>query len=160
MSLMTEIQHFTETYIDLIDANKWEEFYDAAAKSSLFNNIGKITDVLMASGIDPLATSDRIFDNMFVRSEVRKMRIPPHIKSIGVSAFYDSALVEVEIPEGVSDIPMECFEECLSLQTISIPESVTHIAWSAIPSRAVIVCPKDSYAAHWGRRYHINVRIK
>lgn len=160
MDQMNEIQRFIETYIDLIDANKWEEFYDAAADSSLFHYVGKITDVLMASGIDPLATSDRIFDNMFVGSEVRKMRIPPHIQSIGASAFYDSALEEIVIPDGVSEIPMECFEECDALHTISIPESVTEIAWDAIPSQAVVVCPENSYAAYWCARYCINVRIE
>lgn len=161
MSLLDkEIQAFLEKNIDLIDEGRWKEFYDTAAESTLFHYVGSITDVLLDSGINPLEKSTEIFDNMFVRSKIKRLNISPMIQTLGISAFYDSDIEEVTIPEGVEEIPMECFEECIHLHTITIPGSVTEIAPDAIWERAVIVCPPNSFAEFWGENHGFQVRIK
>lgn len=155
-----EIQEFLEKNIDLIDAGRWEEFYDAAAESTLFHHVGNITDVLLDSDINPLEKSTKIFDNMFVRSKIKQLNISPMIQTIGISAFYNSDIEEVTIPEGVEEIPMECFADCIHLHTVTIPSSVTEIAPDAIWDRTVIVCPPNSFAAYWGEKHGFQVRIK
>lgn len=154
-----EILEFLEDNIDLIDEGRWKDFYDSAAESTLFHHVGKITDVLLDSGINPLENSTEIFDNMFVRSKIKHLNIPAAIQTIGISAFYDSTIEEVTIPEGVQEIPMECFEECTHLHTITIPSSVTYIAPDAIWEDAVIVCPPGSFAAFWGEKRGFEVRL-
>lgn len=161
MSLLdNEIQEFLEKNIDLIDNGRWKEFYDAAAESTLFHYVGSITDVLLDSGINPLENSTEIFDNMFVRSKIKHLNIPAAIQTMGISAFYDSAIEEVTIPDGVQEIPMECFEDCTHLHTITIPRSVKEIAPDAIWDRAVIVCPQNSFAEFWGENHGFQVRTE
>lgn len=61
-----------------------------------------------------------------------KLIIPPHITSIGDSAFYEcSSLASINIPESVTSIGVYAFRNCSSLASIDIPESVTSIGKAA-----------------------------
>ncbi len=54
-----------------------------------------------------------------------------HVTNIGTYAFAQSGLTSLEIPEGVTDIPLRAFYQCPELTTIVIPETVTNIGSSA-----------------------------
>lgn len=147
-----------ENHIDDIDSCNWEKFYmelDDADESSewgdLYYSVGCITDILLQAGINPLDTTTIIYPNMFVCSQIEHIDIS-HITMLGRSAFYNSKLNECKIPEGVKDIPMECFESCFRLKWVEIPKSVVRIASDAFPldnADLILKVHKGSFASKW-----------
>ena len=67
--------------------------------------------------------------NLYLDSKlVINLKIPENITDIGVSAFSGcSSLKSVTIPESVTTIGEEAFSDCTGLTSITIPESVTTI---------------------------------
>lgn len=53
--------------------------------------------------------------------------LPDGIISIGSSAFSRTGLISVNWPKALTEIPVEVFAGCTSLETIAIPETVTRI---------------------------------
>lgn len=68
-----------------------------------------------------------IGDRAFIRSGIEKVKFPKNLKSIGYSAFRQTNLVNVILPKGVEKLDMQCFCDCVDLQTVLIPRSVTEI---------------------------------
>ena len=59
----------------------------------------------------------------------------PGVKSIGAWAFYDSGLVNVTIPDSVTEIGEGAFENCAKLESVSVGQGVTYL------DRHVFSCP-------------------
>jgi hypothetical protein len=57
--------------------------------------------------------------------------IPNSVSVIGYSAFEDSKLISITIPNSVTSIEGYAFYHCNSLTSITIPNSVTSIGWNA-----------------------------
>ncbi|MBO7418274.1 MAG: leucine-rich repeat protein [Bacteroidaceae bacterium] len=57
--------------------------------------------------------------------------IPPSVTSLGSSVFNGSDIKSVEIPEGVTAIPVSCFANCSELETVKLPSTLKEIASSA-----------------------------
>lgn len=63
--------------------------------------------------------------------------IPDSVKSIAAGAFtgrnssYGSAVESVKLPDGITKIPDNLFNQCLNLKSVTIPDSVTEIGTSA-----------------------------
>lgn len=67
------------------------------------------------------------------------------VKKIGYSAFYDSSLTYVSIPESVTIIDTNSFRQCKSLQNVTIPGSVEKIeinAFEGCSSLTKIIIPE------------------
>lgn len=60
--------------------------------------------------------------------------IGANVKEIGESAFSNSGVKNVVIPEGIKTIPYECFFHCYNLTALTLPASVTKIENSAFNS--------------------------
>ncbi|KAK8860609.1 hypothetical protein M9Y10_012274 [Tritrichomonas musculus] len=82
---------------------------------------------------DLLSKLDKIPDFCFKRSDkLRKIVIPPSIKSIGDRSFYECySLTHVFVPSSVTSIGDFAFGRCFSLTQITIPSSVTSIGYYA-----------------------------
>ena len=66
------------------------------------------------------------------------------LKKIGTYAFCGcSALTNVNIPNGVTDIYGEAFADCLNLTAVTIPSSVTRIGWGAFSNSVTKVYITD-----------------
>lgn len=64
-------------------------------------------------------------------SDLAEVTIPNSIDSIGSSAFSQSGLESITLPEGLTEIGESAFEECSKLKEISIPNSVKKIGAAA-----------------------------
>ena len=52
-------------------------------------------------------------------------------KALPEALFYDSAVSEVTLPEGIGEIPAACFYDCRNLRRIVLPAGVAHVAHDA-----------------------------
>lgn len=86
-----------------------------------------ITDADIQSEIEGKPVS-RIFSQVFASTNIKSVKIPSTIKSIGQSAFAECEnLQSVEMQEGVTLIGKSAFERCTSLESIKIPGTVKTI---------------------------------
>lgn len=61
----------------------------------------------------------------------KSFTVPSGVETIGRSAFYNSSLTEIILPEGLSDIDDRAFACCEKLEYVSIPKSLKSIGVSA-----------------------------
>lgn len=75
---------------------------------------------------------NRILDNAFAGCVgITNITIPDSVVTLGLSSFGTTSIANIEIPDGCSSIPKNCFSSCLELTEIKIPKSVTNIENSA-----------------------------
>lgn len=154
---------YIESHIDLIDTNNWEEFYQnfsgTTVRVPLKEYGGRITDVLLAAGIDPLAYLDYIPDSYLAGAHQLEFEIPTHIQKLGWRAFMNSSIQMLTIPDGIPAIPYKCFDSCYNLQTVVIPDSVTFIDPFAFSNDMTfsITCHAGSYAHMWAQKNQVQV---
>ncbi len=85
------------------------------------------------------------------------------VTSIGESAFKSKQVRSVIIPSGVTLIDWFAFSGCTSLETITIPSSVTsvqHGAFELCPRSLIIKCRKGSYIEAYALSWGMNVEAK
>lgn len=129
---------FIEKYIDLIDANNFYELYTKAWDELTYTSaIGKLTQMLLAAGIDPLQHMDSIPLSYYDTYEgPTPPAIPQHIQSIKASAFFDSNIKQIVVPGSVVRIQSGAFDYAIELESITFEEGVT-----SIPTQCFIDCP-------------------
>ena len=122
---MTEEQKkYIEANIDLIDEERWKEFFKNAPKG--------IGGVLYEVGIHFLEKLRYVPNSAFYDSNIQTIDIPERVTRIGNYAFYKcSKLTSITIPKGVTIIGNSTFAGCKSLKSIVIPDSVTRIEGEA-----------------------------
>ena len=57
-----------------------------------------------------------------LKSEIRKVEVPPTVKEIPMGFFSGAGLEEVSLPPGLKGIRVEAFRDCASLKEVEIPE--------------------------------------
>lgn len=81
------------------------------------------------------------------------------IIAIADNAFDSPTIKEIVVPSGVEKIGWFAFSECYSLSSITLPDSVISIGYSAFPQRNSkfnIICSAESFAAKYAQSYGIN----
>lgn len=81
--------------------------------------------------------------------------IPGSVTSIGSSAFADSTVENIKIPEGVEVIEDQAFQSCYWLRLAFIPESVGHIGENVFDHLSAIYGIKGSYAQEYALEHNI-----
>lgn len=82
---------------------------------------------------------------------------------IGESAFSQSKVTSVRIPEGVRELDWFTFYCCSSLCTVILPTSVVSIEYGVFDHTSpelVIVCPRGSYAEAYAKSWGFNVVVE
>lgn len=64
---------------------------------------------------------------MFYATNLTRIILPATTKEIGAYAFARSKLTDIEIPEGVTKMGTDCFEDCERLITASVPSTVKKV---------------------------------
>ena len=57
-------------------------------------------------------------------TSITTLTLPSTVKTLNYASFSGSGLTTFTIPDGVPEIPEQCFNNCHSLETINIPDSV------------------------------------
>ncbi len=121
---------FIEDNIELIENNDFSILY-SKLKSQPPAYISIITEKLYEAGIDPLQYLDHIPLYYLLYTKRDSFVIPNHINSISQSAFLGSQLKSIIIPEGVTFIGSQSFQDCSELKSLSLPSSLKSIATNA-----------------------------
>ena len=61
------------------------------------------------------------------------------LKFLGSSAFYNTAITEVKLPEGITSVPSSAFSNCSKLTKVELPSSITSIGSNAFNSCSNLV---------------------
>lgn len=107
---------------DLIEENKWEEFYEDIHEDSR----GEITSVLLDAGINPLDYMSYMPDDFLYEASISRFTIPKNIVNISTGAFAGcESLTHVDVPESIKIIGSYAFFQCRGLTDFVIPDGVT-----------------------------------
>lgn len=100
-----KVKEFIEDKIDLIEDNKWVEFYEKAYLT--LNNPGELTRILLEANVNPLSEINVIPYAYFMGYDDKpwSFYIPKHIEEIQPNAFADNhSLNSIYIPKSVKKI--------------------------------------------------------
>lgn len=121
---------FIEDNIELIEHNDFSELYTILeSQPPVYSSI--ITEKLYEAGIDPLIYLNRIPLYYLAYTKRTSFEIPNNIISISQCAFLQSNLETIIIPEGVTFIGSQSFQDCSELKSLSLPNSLRAIATNA-----------------------------
>lgn len=136
MAITTE---FIEKYINLIDANQFEELYARAWRELTYTTaIGQLTQMFVVAGINPLEYMTSIPVSYYDTYEgPTPPPIPQTIEEIKAAAFFDSNIKEIVVPGSVKHIHGGAFDYALELETVTFEYGVTYI-----PTQCFIDCPE------------------
>jgi hypothetical protein len=62
---------------------------------------------------------------------VTQKTIPKTVVWLGEFAFYRTMITEIDLPDGITSIPHDCFDECHLLSLVRLPRGLTGIDASA-----------------------------
>ena len=121
---------FIEDNIELIENNDFSELYTILkSQPPAYSSI--ITEKLYEAGIDPLIYLNHIPLYYLAYTKRTSFEIPKNITSISQCAFLQSNLETIIIPEGITFIGSQSFQDCSELKSLSLPNSLKSIATNA-----------------------------
>ena len=104
-----------------------EETMNIIKSKNIVNDMScveKLEALIDISGI----SNNGEYQNFFAAVDLKKIRLPKTLKSIGKSAFaFCLNLSDIVIPEGVESIKSRAFFDCLALNEIILPESLKEL---------------------------------
>lgn len=114
-------------YIDLIDENRFDEFYDQINNNDELSiyDVGKTTKLLMEADIDPLPYLSRIPTGLYCECDIVHFVTNKNI-DFG-ACFKATKLFSVVINEGCTDIGNSAFCECHELEHVALPSTLQYI---------------------------------
>ena len=99
---------------DMLNENNFKELYDACFLSERPD----LTQLLMKANINPLLYLKNVPTNYLSYSDVKTIKIPSNIETIGNSAFLNSELEHIVIENGVKNLGFLSFAGCEDLKEI------------------------------------------
>ena len=112
-----------------------------------YNGNDKQTSVVVPEGVTEIASS------AFFNTEIEFVKLPNSIQKIGYGAFKKCAnLQEINLPESLSSIGAEAFWGCSSLKEVRLPESVDAVLQETFRGCgfAKLEIPKSVKSVFWG----------
>lgn len=115
---------------DLIKPKQFDHLYaNCMGRFQKYAALGALSDILLASGINPMLHVDKILPGMFYGSEIKEITVPNNIKSIGINAFSSCYNLEkVTIQDNIAHIDNSAFMQCPRLKYVDLPENLVTIS--------------------------------
>ena len=118
---------YIEKNIDLIEENRWEEFFHDDDKYG-----AGMGNIIQEAGISFLPYLNEIPRRAFDSSKITELIIPENIICIGEQAYiHCHDLVDVVLPPTIEKIEEMAFAFCRSLKSIDLPSSVKTLEMGA-----------------------------
>ena len=119
--MTNQVKEFIEDHVDLIEANKWREFYDIVdTEIRTLEATGELGSILLEAGINPLNYLNYVPMGFLSCTNISNIVIPGNVQSIMNQAFSDcKQLVSVVIPVNVSIMGVQVFDDCYNLKEIT-----------------------------------------
>lgn len=135
------IKKLVEANIERIENNEFELVYDRALSLNHKLDVGELTDIFYAAGIDPLAHLSEIPSLFLDESKITALVVPENIKKIRNSgfafsnlnhielhkdcelserSFYGSKIESIVIPYIMNEVPNDCFYGCSWLSEVDL----------------------------------------
>lgn len=135
------IKKLIEANIEYIENNDFDTVYSRAMSINHKLNIGELTDVFYAAGLDPLASLTEVPSLFLDESKITALVVPENIKRIrkcgfgfsnldhielhkdcelSESCFYESKIDSIVIPYIMNEVPDECFYGCSLLSEVDL----------------------------------------
>lgn len=139
-----------------------DEFWEYSIENDtgeILSYSGSDTDIAIPDGVDVFETTMIADDAFFNHSNMRSVKLPSTVKSVGASAFEGcSMLSTVMFPKGTETIGKKCFLNCSELNSAYIPATVTEIGYDAfknVSSDFKIYGYKNTAAEEYAEEYGI-----
>lgn len=106
-----------------INEGKFELLYDILTNGEFSplrsgRDISQLTQLLLASGIDPLKDTTKIPAYYLCTADIESAAVPEHIKEISMAAFSDCANLKSIDVHNVTSIDSTAFMNCYNLKKI------------------------------------------
>ena len=126
---LNRIKVFLEAHRNQISNRDYATIYKALDTNNYGFSRCAVTEILLASGIDPLLYMNYVPNHYLDCSDIDyQIKIPSHITEIGIEAFYNfEHLRTIEIPDKVETIKERAFYACNDLHKVSIGRGVKSI---------------------------------
>ncbi len=103
-----------------------------------------------------------------INSDAKSIVIPSSIdgyavSAIGSEALSSSTVESVTVSAGIEKIDWFAFKNCISLSSVSLPDSITSIGYGAFDNTAksfTLICSRDSFAHRYAQSYGLTYDIK
>ena len=130
---MNDVSKLINTYKTEINENNFTKVYKGAYNLvDDASSIGKLTELFLAAGLEPLVYMQEVPDYYLCLSDISSVTIPNTVTIIGMYAFYDcKKLTSITIPNSVTSIDASAFDGCTGLKSVTIGNSVTSIGRQA-----------------------------
>ena len=128
--LTNNLKKFIESNIELIEANRFDEFYKKAEHDLYFSQeIGTLTRALRTAGVDPVPHITEIpYCFLYGDYELTQFDIPNKIEFINMEAFANcTALEKVTFGTNVSVVYYGAFEGCLNLKEVHMNDGLLEL---------------------------------
>ena len=144
---MNELSKFIIAHTAEINNNDFTEVYrDADNQFKDSSSVGKLTELFLDAGIDPLKYMQTVpIHYIHYASKITSIVIPDGVTNIDGGSFFGcKGLKSVTIPDSVKSIGYQAFDGCISLTNIMIGKGVTEIggfAFGTCKSLTSIIIP-------------------
>ena len=128
MVLRTEVKEILEKYINLIEDNRWDRFFEIIQEEWIPQIVGKVAETLESANIFPLSEMTFIPEGYFyINTKLKTYVVPNNITRICYKAFNASDIEKIHITSNVYDINQGAFEDCDFLETVTMDEGIKYI---------------------------------
>lgn len=123
------VKEFIRQNIDLIDTNRWGEYYFNVTKAlghthSVFDSeeaVGEMTELLLSCGVSPLDYLIRVPEYYLCGSQLETVELPKSVVSVGSMAFMNMPnLKHIVFSKKVNVLNFQCVAYCDSLESVVI----------------------------------------
>lgn len=125
--LTDQIKNILEEYIDTIQKNDWDKFYQELDFDQ--STFGEVTQLLIESGIDPLDNITYVPENYLYNNwEILNISLPNNIDTIQSAAFEGCDNLEsISLPDNLKIIDARVFHSCSDLKSITLPKTLEYL---------------------------------